>query len=103
MLRDPEAASTWVRGMAPGAARDAAVSGLVRELANPQLEPDYPAALSWALSIADPRIRQENVRETLAALRHPLPAWKAEMGSVLENAPGLTPEERKTFFELLPP
>ncbi len=53
--KDSRAASDWVQHLPPGPAKDGAIGGLVNSLsqADGGDDPDFPAALSWALSMAD--------------------------------------------------
>lgn len=74
LKKEPEAASTWVRDLPPGAYRDTAITTLVQTIA----PGDPEAALRWAESLHEPGLRE---RYTRVALRH----WSLNEP---ESAPG---------------
>lgn len=52
---DTEAASTWVNSLPHSEAKNTAIEGLAGFLADRGVEPDYPAAVTWAVKISEPK------------------------------------------------
>ena len=93
--RDPISASEWLKQEPAGARRDAVTGEFVRNL----VKTDPEAAMVWSTSIKDPGERSRRLAELL-------PKWAEQDGPAaaawLENAPGITQDERKNLRKSLP-
>ena len=67
---DPIKASTWVRDLPPGEARDGAAANLASKISRDDSHgpPDVDAAWQWGSSISDPEMRIRTLRQTGSAL-----------------------------------
>ncbi|MES2706558.1 MAG: hypothetical protein V4726_08145 [Verrucomicrobiota bacterium] len=74
--RQPEAASSWLKDLPAGPARDQGIQGLTNWLVNDNPEPDYAAAFAWAGS-ASPERQEELFSMTLSNWKHHDPAAAA--------------------------